>query len=359
MDILLTASFRKGLFTNGLQQNIASLAQLLKGLGHNLMIAVNHPVDDCVDPPSGILIMELREIFEYKYDYILQTAFTLQSDVVSRLKKDSPRCKNVHVIYGNNLLSAIELSVEASDREMVAISPELVDEVWVSPHYEFSKSFYKTYYKTDRVHTIPYIWSPFYVNAHEKVWNKIDKSCQYNPDRPKNIAILEPNLNFTKNAVPPIFLIEELYSRNPDLIESVNVYCTNRIKEKRYFKEMLSFTQLHKDDKINLLPRQNVSKTLSHDCNVVVSHNFMNGLNYTFLEALHFNIPLVHDSDYIQEAGYYYPLFDFQQGARALEKALTLHDDNLDSYKQKAQNIIRRYSPENPIIIDKYKKLFT
>lgn len=357
MDILLTASFRKGLFTNGLQQNVVFLARLLQDLGHNPMIVVNHSIDECIDPPTDILIMNIDEVYDYKYDYILQTAFTIGINTTMELKRMNPRCKNVHIFYGNGMLSAIELSLELSDREMNPINPDLVDEVWVSPHYEFSKSFYQTYYKTNRILTIPYIWDSVYVDAHEAIWNTIDKSCKYDPNRPKNIAVMEPNLNFTKNAVPPIFLIEELYARNPDLIESVNIYCTSKLKEKYYFQQLLNITQLHKDGKINLLNRQNASKTFSHDCNLLLSHNFMNGLNYTYLEALHFNIPLVHDSTYIEEAGYYYPMFDFQTGARALEKALTLHDENLGLYEQKAKNVLRKYSPHNPLVIEEYKKL--
>jgi len=358
MDILLTADFRKGLFTNGLQQNVVFLSKLLQELGHNPMIVLNHSIDECIDPPTGILIMNIDEVYDYNYDYILQTAFTIGVDTMSQLKEKNPRCKNIHIYYGNGMLSAIELSLELSDRRMVPINPALVDEVWISPHYEFSKSFYQTYYKTSRILTIPYIWDSFYVDAHEKIWNHIDKSCTYDSNRPKNIAIMEPNLNFTKNAVPPIFLIEELYSRNPDLIESVNIYCSSRLREKYYFQQLLNVTKLHKDGKINLLNRQNASKTFSHDCSLLLSHNFMNGLNYTYLEALHFNIPLVHDSTYIEEAGYYYPMFDFQTGARALERALTLHDENLGLYEQKAKNILRKYSPHNPLVIEEYKKLF-
>jgi cyanate lyase len=358
MDILLTADFRKGLFTNGLQQNIVFLSKLLQELGHNPMIVVNHSIDECIDPPTGILIMNIDEVYDYNYDYILQTSFTIEADIMSRLKEKSPRFKNIHKYYGNGMLSAIELSLELSDRRMIPINPALVDEVWISPHYEFSKSFYQTYYKTSRVLTIPYIWDSFYVDIHEEIWNKEGKSCKYDPGAPKNIAIAEPNLNFTKNAVPPIFLIEELYSRNPDLIESVNVYCSSRLKEKHYFQQLLNCTKLHKDGKINLLNRHKMSKILSSDCSVLLSHNFMNGLNYTYLEALHFNVPLIHDSTYIQEAGYNYPLFDFQSGARALEKALTLHDENLETYEQKAKNILRKYSPHNPLVIEEYKKLF-
>ena len=81
--------------------------------------------------------------------------------------------------------------------------------------------------------------------------------------------------------------------------------------------------------------------------------------NYTYLEALFFNIPLVHNSDIIKSAGYYYPHYDTIEGARQLRKALTEHDDNLDLYKASADRILWRYSPNNPSVKDAYRRLLS
>jgi hypothetical protein len=82
-------------------------------------------------------------------------------------------------------------------------------------------------------------------------------------------------------------------------------------------------------------------------------------LNYTYLEALHFNFPLVHNSNIIKSAGYYYPDYDTKLGSRALELALNYHDQNLESYKENSRKTIYKYSPKNPLVIEKYKKLLS
>ena len=64
MKVLLTANFENGLFSNGLQQNIIFLSELLIELGFNPIIAVNHDIDKCIDPPCDILIIEKNEILE-------------------------------------------------------------------------------------------------------------------------------------------------------------------------------------------------------------------------------------------------------------------------------------------------------
>ena len=116
---------------------------------------------------------------------------------------------------------------------------------------------------------------------------------------------------------------------------------------------------LTKKSKVIFQPRIKISKVFSHDCNLVISHQLLNGLNYTYLEALYFNIPLVHNSEYIKEYGYFYPQYDTQLGAAALKEALTCHDENLIQYEIKSKELIYKYSPENPIVIEKYKKLLS
>jgi len=58
MNILLTANYKNGLFSNGLQQNIVFLAELLKGIGFTPIIAINHKIEECsIDSHSIISII--------------------------------------------------------------------------------------------------------------------------------------------------------------------------------------------------------------------------------------------------------------------------------------------------------------
>jgi len=356
MNIVLTASFDKGLFCNGLQQNIVFLAELIKDIGCNPIIVINHDIDKCVDPPSDILIYEEKEWLNLpKIDYLLQTGWVVANDKVDFLKSQNKNCKNIHVHYGNRLLA----DIEQCKWDNVCIPNHSVDEIWVSPHYEFSISYFKTFYKTQKVFELPYVWSPMYADMHEKVWNKAGKSCYYKPGLDKNIAILEPNLNMTKNCIPSIFIAEELFSYDQNLFKELTVYCAATIMDKRYFKSLMWNLDITKKGKITFANRKKFSTIFSAEANVVISHQLMNALNYTYLEALHFNIPLVHNSEYIKDAGYYYPDYDTILGAKALKEALTCHDKNLEEYKNSAKKVLERYSPKNPLVLEKYKKLLS
>ena len=116
---------------------------------------------------------------------------------------------------------------------------------------------------------------------------------------------------------------------------------------------------LQKENKISYSGRTTISKVFANDVSVSLSNQLLNGLNYTYLEALYLNIPLVHNSDYIKNAGYYYPEYDIQKGANALRDATVYHEHNLEDYKKQSQIILNQYSPKNPLVIEKYKKLLS
>lgn len=358
MRILLTANYKNGVFSNGLQQNIVFLAELLKKIGFEPIIAINHKIDDCVDPPKDILILEEHEILDYIDDLyaVLQTTWMLKHSIIDKIKELKPACRNIHVHYGNRLLADIEQSSWNTTSPLI---PYRVDENWVSPHYKFSFNYFRTYYKNEKVFELPYIWSSKYMETHEKIWNKSGKSCFYSKDKPKHIGIFEPNLNTTKHCLPSIMIAEELYSEDKSLFESLNVYCTSKLKEANFFKRMMWQLDIQKDGKANFNHRQKVSNLFANKISVSLSNQLLNGLNYTYLEALYFNIPLVHNSEYIKSAGYFYPEYDTKKGAEALRLALTFHDKNLEEYKKQSQTILNKFSPNNPFVIEKYKKLLS
>ena len=288
-------------------------------------------------------------------DYLLQTGWAVPEATLDQLKKKSSSLKNVHVHYGNRLLSDIERCVE---NDALPLDPYRVDEVWTSPHYSFALPYFRTYYQTPKAFILPYIWSPRYIRAHHRIWKEANgRGCRYDPLAPKSLCVLEPNLNITKNCIPSIFIVEKLFLENPKLFESFKVFCTSVIGSKNYFRKLMWNLELQKAGKVTFLSRQVVSKIFADGSNVLVSHQLMNALNYTYLEAMYLDIPVVHNSEFIKDCGYYYPGYDVEAGAVQLKKALLEHDSNLETYRAQAERVMWRYSPKNPIVIEGYKKL--
>lgn len=343
MDILLTATFNRSLFVNGLNQNIVFLAEMLKDMGYNVSICVNHSVEECEDPPLDILIMEEHEIEEYSFDYILQTGSLLHSHTIEKAKQKNPKCKHVHVHYGNRLMTDVDL---CDSEEKMALPTYMVDESWVSPHYAFSIPYLQTFYNTQRIFEIPYIWKPKYMK----------ESLRYKPGSPNNIGVMEPNLNLTKNCLMPIYLVEKAFKTHPELIEGMQVHCSARFRDKLYFKTLMGKLDIVQKGKAKFGARIPMKDVFSFS-NICVSHQILNGLNYTYMESLYLDMPLIHNSEYIKEAGYYYPEYDLNIGSSQLIDALKSHDDNIDKYRTQASKVFNRFSPDNEQVQDQYRKL--
>ncbi|WP_157666310.1 DUF2827 family protein, partial [Burkholderia ubonensis] len=73
-----------------------------------------------------------------------------------------------------------------------------------------------------------------------------------------------------------------------------------------------------------------------------------NAQNYLYYELLYGDYPLIHNSPFLGDAGYFYPDFDCQAGGRALLQAFAEHDANLDAYREQSKRVLDSVSIYNP-----------
>lgn len=59
----------------------------------------------------------------------------------------------------------------------------------------------------------------------------------------------------------------------------------------------------------------------------------------------------------IKDAGYYYDGFDVHDGYEQLKKAIESHDENLDAYNTRSENVLERYTIFNKDLIVIYDRL--
>jgi hypothetical protein len=88
----------------------------------------------------------------------------------------------------------------------------------------------------------------------------------------------------------------------------------------------------------------------------VVSHQWQTDQNYSYLDALHGDYPLVHNSPWLRDAGYYYPDFDIAEGTRQLLQAVHTHDAQLDDYRARSRRVFESVDPLLPANVDAYAK---
>jgi len=66
---------------------------------------------------------------------------------------------------------------------------------------------------------------------------------------------------------------------------------------------------------------------------------------------------LVHNAPMIKDAGYYYHGNSIGSGARQLKLAIESHDQNIDIYNKRSEDVLTRYTVYNDGLLETYKKL--
>ena len=68
-------------------------------------------------------------------------------------------------------------------------------------------------------------------------------------------------------------------------------------------------------------------------------------------------LPLLHNSNFIKEYGYFYPENDIDVAKLQINKILKEHSKNISSYWEKSKEVIDKFSPKNPDNINIYEKI--
>ena len=242
---------------------------------------------------------------------------------------------NIYVIYsmmGNNYIHDIDTVIYDTGYLELVPERDIFDEIWVSPHFEYSIEYYKIRYGMENILVGPYIWSDYLVKGKPtQVYNKGDKL---------NVAICEPNICDKKNCMIPICICE----KGEQYIEKMRCYCTTKLRENKYFVSFASSLNINKKGKALFNDRFIITDILN-TCNCVVSTTQECDLNYVFLECFYFGIPLIHNSKMLQEYGYYYPDLDISKGVEQIENVFKTHNTKL--YIEKHKPLLHKYSMNN------------
>eukprot|EP00041_Stephanoeca_diplocostata_P024898 m.641257 g.641257 ORF g.641257 m.641257 type:complete len:528 (-) comp22629_c0_seq4:1099-2682(-) len=333
------------IFTNGAKQAAYFLRETLKHRHDVVLInldlgSVSTQGEDWgVHDMNIVTYTESRAMF---FDIVIEQGMQLSLEHVQALQNNGT--KVVSFRTGNDYFLMIENMMFRKGKSSL-FNTHGYDMVWTIPSFNATASFQHIAFRSD-VHVAPYVWSPFFTDGTTKL---LPSRRKYLPRPQKTIATFEPNLNVVKTSVIPMVIVEALFRRNPALVHKVIVTNTAEIvkdaEEFIYFAASLDITQAKK---IWFEGRYKFPWFVSEYADVVLSHQWANGLNFLYLDALHLRYPLVHNSEYFKDCGYYYSGSDLESAVAALTRALTEHDRNLTAYAENADECIYRWSVHNP-----------
>jgi len=226
---------------------------------------------------------------------------------------------------------------------------------WISPHFEFQKGFIESTCKNN-VEICPYIWDSKIFDNHCK---DLDINPFYKgPENLHKLGVLESNINIIKTCIFPLLALEKLERKENNPIKEILLFNAIKLKENKKFIEIIDNFDIFNNKKISAEGRIPLPQLFAKNhIGMILSHHFYNDLNYLVLEGLYTGNPVVHNSSFCKEAGYYYNTFNAEECGDQVIKAFNQHEENIEQYKKTAKEILFKFSINNKKNIDGYKKL--
>ena len=316
-------------FTNGLNQHLFTLKRYLEIKNEIYLISetqsltnnFNYIKDDDYEKIAGL-------------DIIITIGLGLGG--IEEIKNVNPAIKIIHYSMGNIYHNGTCLLLNffpASSNGTLFIE-NMIDEIWINPHFEFAIDYYKYIYNTENVLVAPFFWSDYYIREAK---NKILK---FNND--VHIAVLESNIR-EKNFIIPMIACEKA----KEYITTAKIFNVQGEKINQHILRFFNNSELYKTGKLTGEDRYPFSFVMSEYCNIVISHVDNCDLNYLYLECFYLGIPLIHNSKMLKDYGYYYESCDATKAAEHI-KNLKVNGFDREAYISKHKEVLFKYSLENP-----------
>lgn len=363
----------ESLYTNGIKQNAIFLLNVFKKIGYNAYLInssdIKAPYDDKVVWDTNEIPIKDWAVCAKETDILFLLGATYPDKELELFKTLGPNKKVIKYTCGNNYIMDMEAVMFSLDERTVGYNQN-IDEVWTIPQHEKTcKEYFRIMHNlpADKVKIVPFVWDPMFIDEMSEKFKttndnlgaaKLPIYVSGKANAEKQLATFEPNLNIVKWSIIPTMIAEDYFNNGGDF-KKLNVFSGVKTLKSEYYQSMIKNMNIFMKDpmRISYLPRISVVTALAKGADVVLAHQWENFLNYSYLDALYLNFPLVHNSPYIQDAGYYYPDFNVAKGQRQLKLAMEQHDNNIDSYNEKSEDVLTRYTVYNDNLVLTYKKL--
>jgi len=373
MKIGITLSLRsdfESMWINGIKLNVLNLLKTLQQIEGYEVYALD----------TGDIVTDLTKVtWDYtKYpilkfnksaqdmDLIIMLGTSLPTSLIEKLKSNKPELKIVKYQCGNNYVIDMERVLFDTKDAGLPSWDQGHDETWMIPQQEYqNKDYYQLIYRqeSEQLKVVPFVWDPEHMLRATAMLHKSGKKIpgyMQRDRKDKKLSVMEPNMNVVKYSLIPLMTAEKVYREfGEGAFKQMYIGSGQELLKNEYYKGILKHFDMvsHNPPLVKYIARYPVILFLAEETDIVVSHQWENPLNYAYLDALYFNYPLIHNADFIKDAGYYYEGFSINEAASQLEYALSEHDNNIEAYREKNKSVLSRYLTTNPDVIDTYKKL--
>jgi len=348
-----------GLFENGLRQNVIFLYQLFKSIPNFKVYLLNHgdgePIENIEHLGVDMADIVRTPTVESDLDYVIAIGAAMDVETLRRIRENGG--KTICYKGGNGGVLSMEAVVcnpIHSDAERY-FDAGLYDQIWMTPqHIHTYKGWCETLYRCP-VFEVPQIWAPTFIHSRPK---EIVENFMYQPgEAAKKVGVMDPNITIMKTSHMPILVAEAAYRRAPELLKSLLVTNAIDLADDPHFSSFCNYLTIFKDGIATVEPRFAGADFIANHADAIVTHHWENGLNYLYYEVLYGGYPLIHNSEFIKDFGYYYPSFDALTGGEVLAYALKNHDLEIEEYKYKTGALLAQRHPTSKYSVDAHLRL--
>ncbi|KVW83265.1 DUF2827 domain-containing protein [Burkholderia ubonensis] len=357
VGISLFARDGQAIWENGIHQNIAFLAMMLKRSERVGPVYFLNGGDANALPAGleldglGVPLVKPSDV-THALDVVIEMGAQLPVEWLRHMK--ALGTKLVACYVGHTYSGLAEKPIFGKPSGHIFNGTQF-DEVWVlEKSQKIDVPLLRTLTRAP-VHTIPHLWSPYFLDRRIVALASEGLTFGYRPGRrPWNLATLEPNISVVKSCHYPMLACDAFYRAQPDAVQHLFVVNSMHMKSHPTFVHFANSLELVRQHKATFEPRIDLPGFMARHANAVVSHHWENAQNYLYYDVLYGGYPLIHNSTLLGDAGYYYPDFDCAAGGQALRDAWLHHDEQLDDYRAKAGRLLQSVSIDNPANLDAF-----
>jgi hypothetical protein len=359
ITIWVHASGELGLYENGLRQNVLFLYNMFRASpACKRVYLLNHgegepgPIPPEYNIPAGAIVRNHQ--VDTKLDYVLVVGAAIDAATVSELREKGTRI--ISYKGGNGIVISMEAIIANPPKPAERyFDCNFYDAIWMTPqHIHTYRTYCELIYRCP-VFEVPQVWQPIFLEAR---FSALQIPFGYKPGpQKKRVGILDPNITVMKTSHLPMLVCESAYRRRPELFQAVYVTNAIQLQQNLHFTSFASRLKLTQDKLLTVEPRFVTADFLAHHADAVVTHHWENGLNYLYYDVLNGGYPLVHNSEFLADFGYYYESFDAESGGDALIRALADHDRRYDEYCVRSAHLLQRVNAIAPHNIALHEKL--
>ncbi len=338
------------MWTNGMTQNLVYLALLMQRLRVVAdVFIVPYPDDTVPHKPSvvfGFKQMSMAQAIT-DLDVFIEVGMRIPIEEAQRFQARGG--KIVSYVAGNSFIMSLEATVNQLHERGEVLPPFDFDATWITPqHWRTNRSFSELI-RAKQVCQVSQIWDPVVlqqglttINHHFFYKRRLNKGL--------SVGVFEPNVNVVKTFHFPVLIADVLYRKNREAVQHVFATNTYHLRENNHFIDFCKSLDLYAENKVTTENRFPVYQLLGQYVDTVIVHQWENGLNYLYYDVLYGGYPLIHNSEFLKDVGYYFKPFDVADGAAALERAWLSHDDEFPHYQEKSHELLWTVNPDNPAL---------